>query len=1047
MTIDPRAPTLDELLAHAGWLRGLALRLLRDPHAADDAVQETWLAALRHPPRREVGLRPWLRAVLVNAVRKRGRSEVRRADSERSAGAPAACESPDELLEHAELSAALLREVLSLEPTQRDVVLRRYWRGRTAAEIARERGVPPATVRSQLKRALDALRERMSDRLGGDGERDRALHSIVGLAAPWAAAPTGGVGGALQGAWVVKESSKLAWIGGAVALALAGTWGALGIVREGEVVELRAPDAKLAAAPVDEPEPSVVSRPSEPRRAEVIAQESAPRPAERADVVAEPGEEQLPLVRARVVEALRSPLAGARVELLELDALPGAVAFSAAGGDVELRYEPFLARAYEPLRTVRVEHAGHATRFLLVTLPREGETDLGEIELADGGAVAGRVVDAAGLPIADALVRVAAVPLTHPGHRSAILTPDQARRLGPDVGPGLPSARSGVDGLFRVEGVPPGSGRVWATLAGGRHAFGEPIEVRPRETVTGIELVVDEPTALDRIEGIVVGSDGEPVARAAIHYSVLSSSVPLLQAEADENGRFAIEVRYPEPHDLSFEDPQRESGSAVLRGVEPGTRDLVVRLREARWIDVIGRDESGAPVDFVMDVSGTGHVVSVLDGQVDGEGAGHVRVQAPPEPFRLRAIAKGFPTIERGPFDPDAPPARLELTFESVPGIAGRVLADGEPVAGATVALHEALPSRQEVVQFGFVLRTDPHANASTKTDVEGRFRLVADTSRYGPELLPELEHRLLVEAEGYALADWFLVRLDNATGEEIEIELVRGGTIEGRVLVGSGEDPGSRLVAISRGDGKIRKQRTEPDGSFRFEHVTPGGWQVRVRALETASTRYSIAAGGSPPELEWDCHVLDGRVTVYDVDLRNEAKAKLVGRLRVDGEGAAGWSARVEHVYEYDVVEPIRPVVLDEEGTFVLVAPPGPYKLTISSAEGAALAVHADLALEAPDTAWSFDLETAEVVSSGVVNAGTSRQLHFLWHGERVSVRAEAQVDESGAFPATRVPAGHVSVRRMESFVTSNGFAYEGMRPVLELVLEPGERRAIEVR
>ena len=44
---------IDDLLAHAGWVRGLALSLVRDPGAADDLVQETWLAAMR---RKEIEL-------------------------------------------------------------------------------------------------------------------------------------------------------------------------------------------------------------------------------------------------------------------------------------------------------------------------------------------------------------------------------------------------------------------------------------------------------------------------------------------------------------------------------------------------------------------------------------------------------------------------------------------------------------------------------------------------------------------------------------------------------------------------------------------------------------------------------------------------------------------------------------------------------------------------------------------------------------------------------------------------------------------------------
>ncbi len=40
----------DDLLAHADFLRGLVRGLLRDEHAREDVLQETWVAALERPP-------------------------------------------------------------------------------------------------------------------------------------------------------------------------------------------------------------------------------------------------------------------------------------------------------------------------------------------------------------------------------------------------------------------------------------------------------------------------------------------------------------------------------------------------------------------------------------------------------------------------------------------------------------------------------------------------------------------------------------------------------------------------------------------------------------------------------------------------------------------------------------------------------------------------------------------------------------------------------------------------------------------------------------
>lgn len=75
---------IDDLLAHSGWVRALALRLVKDAQTADDVVQDTWMAALRHPPGRDRPLRPWLRTVVRNLVRRRHLNEERRSRREQA---------------------------------------------------------------------------------------------------------------------------------------------------------------------------------------------------------------------------------------------------------------------------------------------------------------------------------------------------------------------------------------------------------------------------------------------------------------------------------------------------------------------------------------------------------------------------------------------------------------------------------------------------------------------------------------------------------------------------------------------------------------------------------------------------------------------------------------------------------------------------------------------------------------------------------------------------------------------------------------------------
>ena len=69
-TVSPDATVdIEDLLAHEGFLRSLAGRLVSDPAAADDVVQETWVAALASPSSTSAtamsmaGVKPLMRAL------------------------------------------------------------------------------------------------------------------------------------------------------------------------------------------------------------------------------------------------------------------------------------------------------------------------------------------------------------------------------------------------------------------------------------------------------------------------------------------------------------------------------------------------------------------------------------------------------------------------------------------------------------------------------------------------------------------------------------------------------------------------------------------------------------------------------------------------------------------------------------------------------------------------------------------------------------------------------------------------------------------------
>src|SRR5262245_10646657 len=118
-------PTLadpESLLAHADFVRVLARSFVRDAARADDLVQETWRAAIEHPPRTEERPRSWLSAVLRNFARRFARSERRRDRRERAAARPEPVPSTEEIVARETTRRRIVEAVLALEEPYRSAV-------------------------------------------------------------------------------------------------------------------------------------------------------------------------------------------------------------------------------------------------------------------------------------------------------------------------------------------------------------------------------------------------------------------------------------------------------------------------------------------------------------------------------------------------------------------------------------------------------------------------------------------------------------------------------------------------------------------------------------------------------------------------------------------------------------------------------------------------------------------------------------------------------------------------------------------------------------
>lgn len=134
--------------------------------AADDAVQETWIRAVRGLAafRWESSLRTWLVGILLRCCREQWRRRPRAEEPPRPLSADGdVVEAP-----HAprpDDRIALERAVAALAPVPRQVLVLHDVEGYTHEEIGALLGMPPGTAKSHLHRA----RRRLAAQLRGNG--------------------------------------------------------------------------------------------------------------------------------------------------------------------------------------------------------------------------------------------------------------------------------------------------------------------------------------------------------------------------------------------------------------------------------------------------------------------------------------------------------------------------------------------------------------------------------------------------------------------------------------------------------------------------------------------------------------------------------------------------------------------------------------------------------------------------------------------------------------------------------------------------------------
>ncbi len=439
--------------------------------------------------------------------------------------------------------------------------------------------------------------------------------------------------------------------------------------------------------------------------------------------------------------------------------------------------------------------------------------------------------------------------------------------------------------------------------------------------------------------GVVQHPDGRSFRMARIersHGGTWSTN----KIQTDSEGRFEIVSQDTGAIDVVAWDPGLTHAPVLIRGITPGTGDLVIRFgAPVQRLRIEVTDLAGQPLErwtatairsdkvSLLGAHGASFEGAGLDPVVAAEAAAEAvrrssisRLNMPlrrrphssypwfavttadaesgllPVPWQLFGIhvnAKGYHTTDLGPFDPTALPDAVRVALEPEPSFGGTVVANGSPVPNASVRVFTEVCRSCVVWKDGHMIGHSHRSCFETTSDGQGRFEIrLGERGRYIAR----------AEADGLAPGDLGPIDLDpTRPTHDLKISLLEPGSIRGRVSLPEHVERESLVITATRGDAFPRKTPIALDGTYRLDGLTPGSW--RVEPMERSITQQgTVGPGGihhasdhapsepQRPPFAGNVEVAAGGVTDLDLDVADYL-ASIRGRLVIGGKPRAGWS------------------------------------------------------------------------------------------------------------------------------------------------------------
>lgn len=430
------------------WLRHLARALVAEPHAADDLMQDTLLAASRRPDVEPTSLRGWLAGIARRLAARRYRDSQRRERREAEATTPQPSADPADLVARAELAEQLASAASRLPEPMRTAVLLRFLEGLDVPAIAERTGKPDDTVRYRIRRGLDLLRRDLGGSQNDETNERRCRALLLPLAAPTLSATATTTTSAPLGLTLltIMNTKSITVIALAALLLTTLTWW---VQSDDE------PAVTDEEARVEQPATTPGEESRVPAAFETSERTPAPAPAPTEQPAA-PSSKLLGVV----VDENGEPVAGASLALRKgTISSKGATAsaFASTTSTANGRFElPRVAEATELL----ARHNGFCRTFAVVD-----ENDTAEplrVVMRRGGEVVGRVIDGAGrgVPDLDLIAYTEGAGIEHMSPTQSTLKARKANAGPAESGYEQCRARTDESGHVRFTGLAEGKVRL-----------------------------------------------------------------------------------------------------------------------------------------------------------------------------------------------------------------------------------------------------------------------------------------------------------------------------------------------------------------------------------------------------------------------------------------------------------------------------------------------------------------------------------------------------------------------------------------------------------